>query len=146
MFCIPKLSLQDSNTALASSFLTIILHNHTPNCCYKSFLVMASASLGFTGRQKLLPFLKLQNTGNVSIWLPTAKRLHKSDIKKNKTPNIWNVENITSGCFSLQVSLKPSLKTDINFKKNYMIEKSTTKARHSCSALICLGFWISYSL
>lgn len=45
---------------------------------------MASASLGFTGRQKLLPFLKLQNTGNVSIWLPTAKRLHKSDVKKIK--------------------------------------------------------------
>lgn len=45
---------------------------------------MAAASLGFTGRQKLLPFLMLQNTDHVSIWLPTAKRLHKSDIKKKK--------------------------------------------------------------
>lgn len=84
MLSILKLSLQDRHIALSSSLLTIILHNHTPDCCCKQFLVMATASLGFTGRQKLLPFLKLQNTGNVSIWLPIAKRLHKSDIKKKK--------------------------------------------------------------
>lgn len=80
----PKAQLTRYRIALASSLLTIILHNHTPNCCCKQFLVMDTASLGFTGKQKLLSFLKLQNTGNVSIWLPIAKRLHKYDIKKKK--------------------------------------------------------------
>lgn len=45
---------------------------------------MVSAGLGFTGRQKLLLFLRLQNTGNISVRLPTAKSLQKWDIKSPK--------------------------------------------------------------
>lgn len=112
---------------------------------------MAAASLGFTGRQKLLPFLMLQNTDHVSIWLPTAKRLHKSDIKKKKkkTRKLQTSEILKIFLHEvshLKLSLKPSLKKDINFKKNYMIEKNTTQSWARLQCMICWSFWISCSL
>lgn len=93
-------------------------------CCYMQFIVMATASLHFTGRQKPLSFLELRNRGHVSICLLTKQGYKHLTLKKpNKPLKFWKYY---LGRCSFKVSLKPSLKAAINFEKNYMIEKSTT--------------------
>lgn len=85
-------------------------------------IVVATASLYFTGRQEPLSFLKLCNTSHVFSCLLTKQGYKPLTLKRKQTYEILKI--LLQEDFSVKVSLKPSLKTAIHFKKNYIIEEN----------------------